>query len=405
LKLQRGLPEWLSYLLKALFVMIFPLSFYFTDPLHLLLLPANGLLFPTNLYFPETLFDFSFILSMLSSIFRNFLIGLIIALPGIYYNYKLARAPLNQSFWKRGIGLAAAIYFITLGITLFLSMTIFSPFSPLLDDLYYLYSKILYYPSLVMAVFIMLPLFLRQATIISVPSDLHDYSMRDIESTPKFNISREKMLSAIFWLVICFAPYAIEYDIYSWYGSYMATSFLMDYRIGSSVYYITDTISLSFQGQIAMLPNMPFFALLFAFNFAFVRDVYRYLRKTITRNRLIAMAILSCLFPLLISFGLSGLFIFGLYVVLIPIPLPIIQFVGLLMIRYHQPQIVQSERVWRGDRAEMWWETEKRKRTEPIVYQATPEKPVRHREEVITVPLIDLFLSRIRKLKWRNNSE
>jgi len=385
--------------------MIFPLSFIITNPLYILILPVNGLLFPTNLYFPETLFDFSFIFSMMSNIFRNFIVGIIIAFPGIYFNYSLARTPLNKSFWKRGIACAAAIYFITLGITLFLSMTVFSPYSPLLDDLYYLYSKILYYPSLVMAVFIVLPLFLRQATIISVPPDLHDYSMRDIESTPKFNVSREKMLSAIFWLVICFAPYAIEYDIYSWYGSYMATSFLMDYSMGSSVYYITDIVSLSFQGQIAMLPNMPFLALQFAFNFAFVRDIYRYLRKTITQHRLIAMATLGCLFPLLFAIGTSGLFVFRSYTVLLPIPIPIIQIVGLLMVRYHHPHIIQSDRVWRGDSSAMWWETERRKREEPIVHQTAPEKPIRHGEEVITVPLIDLFLSRIRKLKWSNNSE
>ena len=404
-KLDRVLPEWASYLLKALFVMIFPLSLYINDIQQILLLPATGLLFPSNIYFPEYLFDFSFIFSMISIIFRNFLIGIIIALPGIYYNYQLARAPLNKSFWKRGIGFSAVIYFITLGITLFL-ITFLSPYTPYNDNFWYFYSKILIYPSLILGVFIILPLILRQAVIISVPSDLHYYSMRDIESSPKFNLSREKMLSAIFWLFICFAPYVIQYDMYGWMGGYMYTSFLMDYRFGSYWYGFSDTFSMSFQGQIAQLPNMPFFALLFAFNFAFVRDVYRYLRKTITRRRLIAMAILSGFMPLIIPLGMTGLvgILFSAVLAVFPIPLPIIQIIGFLMVRYHRPQIVQSERVWRGERSEMWWETDKRMSEEyPPIIQTNPEKPNRHREETITVPMRDLFLSRIRALISRNH--
>ncbi|TFH07179.1 MAG: hypothetical protein E4H14_09075 [Candidatus Thorarchaeota archaeon] len=401
-KLDRGLPEWASYLLKALFVMIFPLSISINDFMQILFLPSTGLLFPSLVYFPETLYDLSFAFSMLSIILRNFLIGIIIAVPGIYYNYKLSRTPLHTSFWKRGIGFSAAIFFITLGITLFLSQYMYSPFTPYNDDFWSIYNKILYYPSLVIGVFIILPLVLRQAVIISVPSGLHYYSMRDIESSPKFNLSREKMLSAIFWLFICFAPYSIQYNMYSWYGGYMSTSFLMDYRIESNWYGSFDIPNLYFTGQIAMVPNIPFFALLFIFHFAFVRDVYRYLRKTITRNRLIGMAIFSCLFPVIFSFGLGGMFIFG-YLVYLPIPIPLIQIVGLLLVRYHRPDIVQSERVWKGDKSTMWWETERRE--QPIQISTTPEKPFKHREEVITVPVRDLFLSRIRKLKSRHTHE
>ncbi|MCK5264501.1 MAG: hypothetical protein KAR03_02750, partial [Candidatus Thorarchaeota archaeon] len=79
----------------------------------------------------------------------------------------------------------------------------------------------------------------------------------------------------------------------------------------------------------------------------------------------------------------------------------IIQFVGLLMVRYHRPEIDQSERVWKADRDTMWWETEKVRREVQIPTQSTPEKPIRHREETITIPVGYLFLSRIRSLRSR----
>jgi len=410
-KLDRGLPEWASYLLKALFVMIFPLHFSFSDPLQILVLPSTGLLFPSQYYgaMPELVVDNSYAIYMLSSVLRNFIVGIIIASPGIYFNYKLARTSLNKSSWIRGIGLSAAIYFLTFGVMLFLTQFMYSPFPEYYQDtLWDLSNKLGYYPTLVMGVFIILPLVLRQAVIISVPSDLHDYSVRDIESTPKFNLSREKILSAILWLTICFAPYVFQLD-YGWYNrGYMWTSFLIDYRFGENWYYYIDTMSLVFDGNFALFFNIPFFAILFAFNFAFVRDVYRYLRKTITRSRLVGMAVFSGLFPFIAMLGMGGIasLIAGMYMLYLPIPLPILQIVGFLLVRYHRPQIVQSERVWKGERTRMWWETDEKRREEPApVVNTTPEKPKRHREEVITVPIRYRFLSRIRNLKSRNQSQ
>ncbi|MGY5879984.1 MAG: hypothetical protein RTV31_07015 [Candidatus Thorarchaeota archaeon] len=410
-KLDRGLPEWANYLLKALFVMIFPLTIYATEPLEILFLPTSGFLFAPTQVYPQYLVDLSFIFATLSIILRNFIIGIIVALPGIYYNYKLSRAPLHKSFWKRGIGLSAAIFFVAFGVGIFLSQYTSSLIPGYNQEYWELLMRLQYYPSLVMGVFIILPLVLRQAVTISVPSDLHYYSMRDIEASPKFNLSREKMLSAIFWLFICFAPYAIQYDMYSWYGGYMSTSLMMDYRLGSNWYGGIDVVYTYFFGQIAMFPNMPIFVLLYAFNFAFVRDVYRYLRNTITRSRLIGMAVFSCLFPLILSMGMGGLFIVGMYLIILPLPIPIIQIVGLVTVRYHHPEVIQSRRVWKGDRSAMWWETEttvqpmQTRAQTPTQTQATPEKPIRHRDEIITVPLRYRFLSRIRKLRLRNQTQ
>lgn len=398
-KLVRGLPEWANYLLKVLFVMIFPLFIYASDISQILFLPSSGFIFTSIQNFPAYLVDF-FVIQVLNTILRNFIIGIIIAFPGIYFNYKLTRTPLHKSSWKRGIGLSTAIYFITLTMVMFLSQFMFSPILGWNDSYWELYNKIIYYPSLVLGVFIILPLVLRQAIIISVPSALHHYSMREIESSPKFNLSREKMLSAIFWLFICFAPYTFQYDRYSWYGGYMYTSFLMDYRLYQNWYEFTNTISVTLLGQMAMFPNIPFVALLFALNFMFVRDVYRYLRRTISKQRLIGMAILSCLFPLILTMGPGGFYIYG-YMPFLPIPIPIIQFVGLLIVRYHRPEIDQSERVWKADRDTMWWETERVRREVQIQTQSTPEKPIRHREETITIPVGYLFLSRVRSLRSR----
>lgn len=401
MNLDRSLPEWVSYLLKVIFVMIFPLTVTASNFLQIFLLPSNGLLFPLIQYYPELLVDFSFVLIILSGILLNFILGIIIAIPGIYYSYKLAREPLHKSCWLSGIGYSAVIYFFTLGMVMSLSLLMYSPTSGF-SDLWEVYMRVLYYPSLVFGVFIILPLVLRQAVIITVPPDFHHYSMRDIEAIPEFNVSREKLLSTIFWLFICFTPYSIQYNPYNWYGVYLFPSLLMDYRIGLNWYGYSDTFYMYFSGQMALFPYIPFTALLFTFNFAFVGDVYRYLRKTITWNRLMAMAIFSCLFPFFLSIGLGGMYLFGWYVML-PIPIPIIQIAGLLIVRYHRPDTSQNDRIWRGERSTIWWGSKKREET--IQVQATPEKPFRHRDETINVPLRYRILSKIRLLKSRVLSE
>ncbi|TFG32720.1 hypothetical protein EU528_02670 [Candidatus Thorarchaeota archaeon] len=396
-ELGRGLPEWANYLLKVLFVLIFPLRINCSDISQILLLPTSGFLFTPVSNVIIALTDFSSVFSILGVYLRNFILGCVIAFPGVFYSYKLARAPLSKSYWIRGVGFSAAIYFIALGMLINLMQSGFQLIGVFNEDFWNLYNNLLLYPTLVFGVFIVLPLVLRQATRISVPPELHYYSARDIELESKFNLTREKLLSTIFWLFLCFAPYIIQLDYYDWLGRYYYSSFMMDYGLGIYSMVLPELYTSYLGCTVTIFGNIPFAAFFLTFHFAFVRDVYRYLRKSITQQRLIAMAVFSSYFPILISMSSGGLlYIFGFSIAL-PIPIPIIQIIGLLMVRYHHPQTIQSERVWQGDRSFMWWETERKE----VPIQITPEKPIRQRDEVITIPVDYLLVSKVRKLLSR----
>jgi len=390
-KLVGGLPEWANLLLKVLLIMIFPMNVMVSDLYQLINLPTSGLLFTPIDYNPFFLTNITQLGLLLGGVLRNFSLGILVAFPGMYYNYKLSRAPVNKSYWKRGIGVAIAIFFLTLGVMMisqFVYMT--SPFS----NFYVIYTRIMLYPTLVIGVFIILPLVLRQAVIIGSPSYLHHFSIRELESNPKFKISREKMLSTIFWIFLCFAPFVILINIWGWISQYTYSGLLMNYQL----------YPFSILGSIIDIASLMLFALMGVFHFAFVRDTYRYLRKTITYKKLIFTGVLSIIFPIILATGLFPIVMY--YMIVIPIPIPLLQFAGLLMVRYHRPIVDQVDRVWTGDESKMWWEKdmwwEKEERPARKQYtEHTPEKPHRHRNEIITVPMRYLLLSRIRRLKQR----
>jgi len=395
----RGLPEWANLLLKVLFVMIFPLSVNGTNLLQLIILPTSGLLFTPLESYSVWASDVSTLILILSTVIRNFFVGILIALPGIHYSYKLSRAPVNKSYWKRGLGTAIAIYFLVFSVFQYFMMSMYSP------EFYWDYSfwaflmRIGQYTTIVIGVFIILPLVQRQAVIIGSPSELHCYSMSEIEAYPKLNLSREKILSAIFWLVLCFGPMIFVQRSMWGGGGNTFSGLLITYVLSADVHRQTGSLLLSFLFITNDFSIIPLSAVIGAFHFAFVRDTYRYLRKTITRQRLLSMAVFSSIFPLIIPTG-TYFPMLGYYF-LIPIPFPLLQIVGFILVKYHRPMVDQVDRIWKDDRSKMWWEKDDREQQREEHVESTPEKPHRHREELITVPVTYLLISRIRQLHRR----
>lgn len=386
-----GLPEWANLLLKVLVIMIFPLNVQCNNFLQLIILPANGLLFTPVQYYPDLLTDFIHFGVLLGAVLRNFIIGIIIAFPGIFYTYKLSRVPVSRSYWTRGLGTAIAIYFLTIGFLFVLLFGMYTPIGFMTYNIYLLYERLVQYTTLVMGVFIVLPLIQRQAVIIRSPSDLHDYSMREIELFSKLDLSREKILSAIFWLVLCFAPIAIYLGPY--YGN--CSALMMNYMIGFNLTRYINMASFYFRYYPLDFSHIPFYALMSLFNFIFVRDSYRYLRNEITRKRLLWMAVISTLFPTIITLAMYTSSIF--YLLVLPIPIPIIQFVGLLIVKLHRPLADQTGKIWMGEKSKMWWESD----DEAENGESTSEKPRHRRDDTVIVSLDYLLISRIRQLKHR----
>ena len=386
----RGLPEWAKVLLKILFVMIFPLNIYGTNLLQFILLPTSGLLF--------TQLENNPLIFMFSTVLRNFVIGILVAFPGIYYSYKLSRVPVNRSYWKQGLGTAIANYLLVLGLFYYFMMNMYSPIY--FFNLWELLQSMGQYTTLVMGVFIILPLVQRQAVIIGSPSELHYYSISKIESIPKLYLSREKILSIIFWLVLCFGPIMVQQNSMLWRsGGNSSISMMFTYVLSIDVNRHTGSLLVNFLFAMNDFSILPIFALASAFHFVFVRDTYRYIRKTITRKRLLFMAVFSSIFPLIISSRMYIPMVGFNYLILIPIPL--LQIVGLLLVRLHRPIVDQVDRIWKDDKSKMWWEKDDREQQRDEHVESTPEKPHRHREELIIVPVTYLFISRIRQLSQR----
>ncbi|MHA1614575.1 MAG: hypothetical protein ACTSYJ_06990 [Candidatus Thorarchaeota archaeon] len=397
-KQKRGLPEWANQLLKVLFVMIFPLSVNGTNLLQLIILPTSGLLFTPVEGYLVFASDFSSLILILSTVLRNFSVGILIAFPGIYYSYKLSRIPVNKSYWKQAVGTAIVTYLLVLGLFYYLTMSMYFPEFYWNYSLWMFLQRIGQYTTLVIGVFIILPLVQRQAVIIGSPSELHNYSMSEIESYPKLNLSREKMLSAIFWLILCFGPMIfVQTSVFWGRGGTSYSSLLFTYVISLNVNLHTDSLLFTFiMNDFSILPIS---AVIGAFHFAFVRDTYRYIRKTITRQRLLSMAVFSSIFPLFLSTGMY-MPLLGFYF-LIPLPIPLLQVVGFILVKYHRPIVYHVEHIWKDDKSRMWWEEDDREQLKEEYVESTPEKPHRHREEIITVPVTYLFISRIRQLNRR----
>lgn len=395
---KRDLSNGISHFLKALLVLIFPLSFSGDSIVEILTFRSSGFLFTPVYSYPAIMTEITWILYSGSIILRNFVIGMLIILPGIFFSLKLSKAPLEKNYWKRGVGTAAGIYFLSIAMMIMVSLMLYDPYSYTYDFGYYqLFDNLRYFPTLVIGVFVILPMIQRQAVIIGTPKFLHHHSVSELESNPKFSLSRERILSAILWIFLCFGPYAVGGSTFYWYGipfTSLSMTYYLDYY--SAVRTFASTYNLT--SHFVDFSSFPLVALVCIFQFMFVREIYRYLRKQVKKQRLVSMAILSIFGPLIMMNVISMTIGINMYYITL-LPLPLLQCIGYIMIRYHKPKAQLMERIWEDVPHRMWWEKPVER---PIPIMTTPERPIRHSdEELITIPLPYLVLSKLRSLNHR----
>ena len=394
----RRLSHGISYLLKALLVLITPLSFSADSLIQLLVFRPSGFLFTPVYSYPAIMTEYTWIIYSGGILLRNFIIGMLIISPGILFSHELSKAPPEKNYWKRGLVTAAGIYLLSVTLMIWISLYLYNPITYTYDMVnYQLFENLRYFPSLVIGIFVLLPMVQRQAVIIGTPKSLHYYPMNELESNPKFSLSRERILSIIMWMFLCFGPYAVGLSIYYGYGMTFP-SFLLLYNLQFSTMVRSAIFSLSIYW--IDFSSFLIFALAFIFQFFFVREVYKYLRKEVSRQRLLSVAVLSLFSPLIIM-NIISMFI-GMYYYSL-IPLPLLQAIGFVVIRYHKPKAEQIDKIWDDVPNRMWWE---KKVERPIPVYTTPERPIRHHdEELITVPLPYIVLSKIRSLNHRESKE
>ncbi|MHA1290604.1 MAG: hypothetical protein ACTSPB_24735, partial [Candidatus Thorarchaeota archaeon] len=127
MKQNRTLQELISLFLKFLLIMIFPLQLFGDSFLDLLVLPTTGFLFTPIQNYTQFLDESIWIVSSFGALLRNLAIGALVASPGIFFTYRLSRAPVNKSYWKRGFGYAAVIFAFVFAISIFISINYISP--------------------------------------------------------------------------------------------------------------------------------------------------------------------------------------------------------------------------------------------------------------------------------------
>ncbi len=334
-------------------------------------------------------------------IFRNLLLALIVSFPGFVYNYKIEHIRLNKSYWKMGFAVCIAIVLEAVAVAAFVLPYLTGGSNYWNSDYYLLTSKLTIYPTLVIGVFIILPLIERMSVSIASPIDFHDRSMSEILELPDLEIKRERRLARILWAVLCFSPFILRMDYY----------YQIAVNISSLLFYITyysnvfDSNSYIYvYGGVVGLGSMQMMALYYAGNFYFVREIYQYLKKQITKNRLQLVGVLATFLPLMIHIFIPVYYYaisIGYNTLLIPIPS--IFFFGLLIARFHKPMVGQLDTIWTDEEHHYWWDKEEKQTPGDEGLFSTPETPYRNNETLVKVPIRYRVTSKLKKLTKRDD--
>jgi hypothetical protein len=387
------IPLWLRFLLKACLVMLIPLSFTMTSIADIPYLPFGGFLFTTWNPYIYYAYEYSAYLPSISvsDLSTNFALGLLLAAPAIYFNYRIVNSPANKPI--RNFAFAIMVFS---SFVMFFALMIVTSTGTLYYINYMLLQNIQIFPTLTICFFVILPMIQRQAVLIATPEELQSNTVRELEKHPELELRREKALATLLWACLCFLPYfamaygSLFYSDYSVFYSFV-------YLINNGYSYYDFYSILNLYGSVVPYYALPIFAILSSFRFIYVRDIYRFLKHELTYRRMLYIGILGDIFPV-ISFAFLNMVLFGYSPYYGVYPIPLLAFAGLLIARLHRSVLPHANRIWQDVDARMWFE-------EQVVHvpvQQVPEKPYRSPEETITVPIRYLLTSQIRK-RFRNH--
>ena len=352
-----------SFIFKLIVVMLFPLnleiSSYYTSQVW------SSVLFTLDLRGSITFFPL-----------LRILIALLLMTPCLVFEYHLHSASLNKKLRYRALGVSVLTWLIASGIF---------PFGYFLN--YEMRGLLRSLATISVSFFVILPLILRESVIKSVSSRSHSLSYSFLTSGLGKKIRREQLLSTLLWIGLVFCPFVCHVYV-SW--GYFDLQFI-------SIFYLKRVYSSPLIGVLPVLPSLgnlsliiveavilPFMLLLSAIRFVFVRDVYRYRSKTVTKQRLLSVAVLGEILPPAILVGLMLPSISSSFFMSPLLPVPILPILGFIAVRFSRILPVKDE-LWPDVEHRMWFEKEK----EPYV----PQK----QEESIKVPLAYLLVSQVRR--------
>ena len=391
---------YIGMFLKFLIIMLVPLTFNLYGSTGLLQSLASSFLL-TSLFYSGGVFAGQITMNSVSALLsRNLLLGLIVTFPGIVYNYKLHNIPLNKSYWKMGFAVCFAIVLDTVAVAGFLVPLLTGGYNYWNTDYYLLSNALSIYPVLVMGAFIILPLIERLGVAIASPLDIHDQSMQELMQEPELKIKRERRLARFLWVALCFSPIVFQFSVM--YGnSFNLSGLLFGFSFSFYSGYLEQYFF--FYGGITSLATIETMALYSAGNFYFVREIYRYLRKQVTKHRLWLVGVLATLLPILIP-RFTYYYIYEIYYSIAIIPIPLVFLLGLMIAKLHRPNMERVDRVWTDEQHEYWWDKKSGFSGKDEEVFSTPETPYRNSEDLVKVPIHYRIISKLKKLTNRNDS-
>ena len=370
-----------SFIVKILVVLVFPLDGFFYSygtGWQSILLSVGRSPYGDYIFLPAVQIipreDFLLAINPINTI----LAGLLILLPCLIFEQQLNSRPISKSI--RGRTVAAC--FLTWGFSILLL-----PFATGYWGRNPLYYTVNYAPVLAIAFFVILPLISRETTIRSISSDHQQLSLGFITSTLRKRFRREKVLTGLLWFSLVFSPFMFFAMISAWSSNIMIISFFYMTSVfgGGPVFGGLAIFNAEIQFTAAIALSLPLSGLLASLRFVFVRDVFRYQSRQITKSRLVSMGLMGELLPsaavtlfALLTTPLGGGF-FPLFY-----PLPILPLIGFAFLRFSK-FVPAKEELWSDYEHRMWYEKEQ----EPHV----PE-PV---DETIKVPISYLLVSQFRR--------
>jgi hypothetical protein len=374
--------------------MLMPLDFTITNVFDFLYLPFRGLLFTSWQSYGIILYDAASYIPALSinELSSNFAIGLFLAAPAIYFNYRLITSPANKPLRNFAFGIM-----VFSGFVAFMALMIIASTGSIYYYNYMLVQNTQIFPTLVVCFFIILPMIQRQAILIATPEELHSSTVRELERHPHLEVRREKALAALLWACLCFLPFFMMTYSYSYY--YENTTFYSFAYLFSSGYTYYDFFEyFATSGTAVPFFGLPVLGILSSIRFVYVRDIYRYLKHEVAYHRMLYIGIFGDIFPVISFTLINSIIAPGSVPFYNVIPIPSLFFVGLLLARLHKSVLPYANRIWEDVDARMWFEDQVE---QPPILQV-PERPYRPTEETITVPIRYMITSQIRK-RFRNN--
>ncbi|MFW9787388.1 MAG: hypothetical protein ACFFE2_08545 [Candidatus Thorarchaeota archaeon] len=351
----------LPFIIKLLVVLLFPLNVY-----------SEGQYYS----WVSILFSISNYQSLRLTSFYALVVAIVILFPGFLFERRLNSKPFSESARKLTVVCCILTWFIGVILMLFLG--------PLwLSDL--LYFIIMSTPNLTFAFFIILPTIMRESTKRGITKDLWYLSYGFVSATFRKKFRRTRILTGVLWFGLVFSPFLLRFN-WGWYSP--TFQFISLILAGSAFLYIPWLGAFGFQLLITVFPALyiPVIAVLSSVRIIFVRDIFRYQNKLVTRSRLISVALLGELLPsaLVTTFYLITIPSSGFVSYLLFYPTPILPIIGLIYAKLDKIQPIKEE-LWPDYEHRMWFEKEREPYTPPPA------------EESIKVPLTYLLISQIRK--------